>query len=404
MLFWTILKVALKSLFANKLRSFLAMLGVIIGVAAVISMLALGAGAQKQITERISSMGTDLLVVRPGHRHGPGGVVSSSRQELTLDDARSILSDVPGVLQVAPVVQGSAQIKYYNKNAPTAIVGTSITYFPVRNFEVERGRPFTEGEAANSVRVAVIGTTAAENLFDQQDPLGETIKIKGMRFMVIGVLKSKGDQGWYNPDDQVIIPYTIAMKQLLGQSTLREIDVQVQKGADHETVREGITQLLRKRYRLSGDEDDDYRVRSQEEMLETMSGITRTFTILLAGIASISLLVGGIGIMNIMLVTVTERTREIGIRKAVGARSRDILRQFIIESIIMSGVGGLIGVGLGVGIARIIGQTSEHFSTSVTLSSILLSLSFSAAVGIFFGYYPARCAAKLDPIESLRYE
>jgi len=403
MLFWTIVKVALKSLASNKLRTFLAMLGIIIGVSSVIAMLAFGAGAQKQVMDRISAMGTNLLVVRPG-QSGFRGVQSGTRRNLMPEDAEAIIKETPGVSQVAPVVSGNAQLKYFNKNTQAMVTGTSMTYFPIRNFEVERGRAFTESEAEKMARVAIIGPVTSENLFGtDENPLGQTIRIKSINFRVIGVLKSKGDQGWFNPDDQVIVPYTTAMKQLFGLAHLREIDVQVADGSDSGKVEESITALFRKRHHLQADEENDFNIRSQAEMVETASSFTRTFTILLGGIGSISLLVGGIGIMNIMLVTVTERTREIGVRKAIGAKDRDILWQFLLETVILSGTGGMIGVGFGVVVAKLVSEVTP-FSPIVQLSSILLALSFSAAVGIFFGYYPARRAAMLNPIEALRYE
>jgi len=402
MLFWTIVKVALKSLLANKMRSFLAMLGIIIGVGAVISMLGLAAGAQSRIMDRITSMGTNLLVVRPGQR-GSRGVQSSTAQNLTLDDAEAIMAEVAGVRQIAPVVNGTAQLKYYNKNTNCQVTGTSITYFPIRGFEVEKGRPFTEAEVERSFRVAVLGATTAEDLFGAADPLGQTIKVKGINFRVLGVLKAKGDQGWFNPDNQALVPYTTAMKQLFGLDYLREIDIQADDEDGLDEVEEAATALLRKRHRIQAGADDDFSIRNQAEMLETMSSVTQTFTLLLGGIASISLLVGGIGIMNIMLVTVTERTREIGVRKAIGAKDRDILGQFLLEAVLMSGLGGVVGVISGIGGAQLIGHLMNSV-TKVEPWSVFLALSFSAAVGIFFGFYPARSAAKLNPIEALRYE
>ena len=402
MLFWTIVKVATKSLLANKLRSILAMLGIIIGVAAVISMLALGAGAQKRIVDRISSMGANLLIVRPG-QGGHRGVRTGPVQTLTLNDAQALLDDVPTIDVIAPVVRGSGQFKYYGNNSQSVITGTSITYFPIRNFEVERGRPFTESEVEHSARVAVLGPTTVENLFEESDPLEETVKINGMNFKVVGVLKAKGDQGWSNPDDQAIIPYTTAMKQILGVDYLREIDLQAVEGADHEQVQTEATQVLRRRHRIQSEADDDFHIRNLAEMAQAASDVTQTFTILLGAVAGISLLVGGIGIMNIMLVTVTERTREIGIRKAIGAKDRDILTQFLLEAIVMSGLGGLLGVLVGVGGAEAIAQMSQ-FGTVIKASSVVLALSVSTAVGIFFGFYPARRAALLDPIDALRYE
>ena len=402
MLFWTIVKVGLKSLIANPLRSFLAMLGIIIGVAAVISMLALGAGARNQVMQRLSAMGTNLLVVRPG-QSGSHGVVSGTRQNLTLDDAQALVKDVPGIRRVSPVVGGSVQVKYLGQNTRVRLTGTSPTYLPTRDFTVEKGRPFTDGEDENMARVAILGPVTVDNLFGVNEPLGETVKINNINFTVIGVLKAKGDQVWFSPDDQVIIPHMTAMKQLLGLDYLGEIDVQADDGADVKKVQADLTTLIRKRHHTQAGAADDFNIRNQADMIETANQFTQTFTILLGGIASISLLVGGIGIMNIMLVTVTERTREIGIRKAVGAKERSIMMQFLIESVIISGLGGLIGASCGIGAAAVIRQFTQ-FTTQVEVPSVLMALSFSAIVGIFFGWYPALRASRLDPVEALRYE
>jgi putative ABC transport system permease protein len=402
MIFWMTLKVALKSLMANKLRSVLAMLGIIIGVGAVISMLAIGQGAQKSVLERIGAMGTNLLMVRPGQR-GTGGVMSGTQQNMTVEDAEAVLKELSGVHAVAPVVGGSAQVKFLDKNSRTSVTGTTVTYMPVRNFEVEKGSPFTETDVDRMGHVAILGPVTASDLFGTDDPIGQTVKINRMNFRVVGVLKSKGDQGYYNPDDQVLIPLTTAMKQVFGLEYLREVDVQAEDGADLGKLQQDISALFRKRHRIQPSVPDDVNIRSQADILEAAAGVTRTFTMLLGGIAGISLLVGGIGIMNIMLVTVTERTREIGVRKAIGAKDRDILRQFLIEAVLMSGVGGLIGVGLGVGGAQLLAKFTQ-FVTLVQGQSILLALGFAGAVGIFFGYYPALRAARLDPIEALRYE
>jgi putative ABC transport system permease protein len=396
------LKVALKSLLANKLRSILAMLGIIIGVGAVISMLAIGAGAQKSVMDRIGAMGTNLLVVRPAQR-GTGGVMSGTQQNLTIEDAQALLTEVTGVRSIAPVVSGNAQVKYLNKNSRTSIVGTTVTYLPIRSFEVEKGNSFTEVDVDRMGRVAIIGPATATDLFGTEDPINQTIKINRMNFRVAGVLKSKGDQGYYNPDDQVLIPLNTAMKQVFGLEYLREIDIQAADGVNLTTLQDDVTAFFRKRHKVQPGLPDDVNIRNQADILDAAAGVSRTFTVLLGGIAGISLLVGGIGIMNIMLVTVTERTREIGVRKAIGAKDRDILRQFLIEAMLMSGVGGLIGVGLGVGGAQILAKTTS-FVTLVQGQSVLLSLGFAAAVGIFFGYYPALRAARLDPIEALRYE
>jgi len=400
--FITLVKVAVYSLVANKLRSFLAVLGIIIGVGAVIAMLAIGAGAKAQVLQSISSMGTQLLIVRPAQR-GSGGVMTGTQQNLTLEDAQAILSEVPEVLQVSPVVQGRGQIKYYENNTSCSLVGASITYFPIRAFELEKGRLFTDDEDERLAHVAILGPVTVENLMGTADPIGAVIKVNGLSFEVIGVTKSKGDQGWFNPDDQVIIPCMTAMKHLLGVDYLREIDIQCRPGADLNKVQDAVTGVLRRRHRTLPEMPNDFEIRNQAEILSTASEVTRTFTILLGSIAGISLLVGGIGIMNIMLVTVTERTREIGVRKAIGAKDRDILRQFLFEAILMSGLGGLIGVGAGVGAAKTVASLTS-FTTVLQPQSIVLAMLFSAAVGVFFGYYPARRAAKLNPIEALRYE
>ncbi len=402
MLLWTIIKVAFKSLLANKLRSFLAMLGIIVGVGAVISMLALGAGAEKQIMQRVTAMGTNLLSIHPGGQRR-GGVRSESSKNLKLSDAEAILKKVQGIESIAPVTRGRAQVKYYNENMNTAIMGVSLSYLSIRNFEVEKGRAFTSIEEDRSARVSLIGADVARQLFGKREPIDEIIRVKYVNFRVIGVLKAKGDQGWFNPDEMVVIPHTTAMKQIFGQDYLNEITMKAEEGADLDRVMDDVTQLLRRRHRIRPEAEDDFHLHNRAEIVEMASTFAQTFTVLLGGIASISLIVGGIGIMNIMLVTVTERTREIGVRKAVGARYRDILRQFLLESIIISGLGGLFGIVLGVAVAEVIRNFTEY-QTVVEMYSIILALAVSASVGIFFGYYPARRAARLDPIEALRYE
>jgi putative ABC transport system permease protein len=408
MLFWTTIKASLKSLLASAMRSFLAMLGVIIGVAAVISMLALAAGAKKQIMDRVMAMGTNLLVVRPG-QSGSHGVMSGTMQTLTLADAQAIVREVPGVRRIAPCVGGSVQLKYMSQNSRCRLTGTASTYLPVRDFSVAKGREFTEPETDAMARVAILGPVTVDTLFGVNDPIGQPVKMNGVNFTVVGVLKAKGDQGYFNPDDQVLIPYTTAMKQVLGVDYLGEVDVQVAEGADVNKVLADISALLRKRHRLQPGTPDDFNIRNQADMIETFNQMAVTFTVLLGGIGGISLLVGGIGIMNIMLVTVTERTREIGIRKAIGAKERSILLQFLAESMIISGLGGMIGVAGGIGLARLIEVLSTKYApnpfiTIVEVPSILLALSFSAVVGIFFGFYPALRASRLDPVEALRYE
>jgi putative ABC transport system permease protein len=377
------------------------MLGIIIGVGAVIAMLAIGSGAQKQVMDRFNAMGTNLLIVQPG-QHGSGGVATGLQQNLTLEDAQAIAREVPGVELIAPIVQGSAQIKYANRNARTTVVGTATSYLRLRNIQLDRGRPFTEGEVDRMSRVAIIGPTAATNIFGASDALGETIKANGINFQVIGVTKPKGE-GWMSPDDRITVPYTVAMQLLFGTTKLRQVEIQAADGADLATVQAAVTKLLRREHRTAPGAEDDFQVTNMADIRESANEVTGIFKYLLGGIAAISLLVGGIGIMNIMLVTVTERTREIGIRKAIGARDAHILLQFLVESVIMSGLGGVIGLGVGSGAALLIAKYSP-LSTVLDLTSALVSMGVAAAVGIFFGFYPAWRASRLDPIQALRYE
>jgi putative ABC transport system permease protein len=401
MLFWTVFKVGIKSLLASKLRSILAMLGIIIGVGAVIAMLAIGSGAQKQVMDRFNAMGTNLLIVQPGQR-GTGGVASGLQQNLTLEEAQAIAREVPGIALIAPVVQGSAQIKYANRNARTTVIGTATTYQRLRDIQLDRGRPFTEGEVDRMSRVAIIGPVAAKNIFGASDALGETIKVNGINFQVIGVTKPKGE-GWMSPDDRITVPYTVAMQLLFGVTRLRQVEIQAADGAELAAVQEGVTRLLRREHRIAEGADNDFQVTNMADIRESANEVTGIFKYLLGGIAAISLLVGGIGIMNIMLVTVTERTREIGIRKAIGARDAHILLQFLVESVIMSGLGGVIGLGVGSGAALLIAKYSP-LKTVLDPASALMSMGVAAGVGIFFGFYPAWRASRLDPIQALRYE
>lgn len=405
MLFWTIVRVAIASLWANRLRSILSMLGVIIGVGAVIAMLAVGEGAQKRILDQVTSMGANLLIVRAGEAGRHGVASGSSVESLTVEDAEAILAGVDKVARLTPAVQTSGQFKFKNKNSRTSILGAAPTYFEIRNYVVEKGRSFTDGEVGRRSRVAVLGATTAANLFGDANPVGVTIRIDGIDFLVVGVLKAKGSGGGMggDPDDVAVVPYTTAMRRLMGVRFLREIDVQIEPTADQTQVQVAVETLLRKRHRIRPGGTDDFNVRNVAEMVETAASVTRTFTILLAAVATISLVVGGIGIMNIMLVTVTERTREIGIRKAIGAKNGDVLRQFLLEAVTMSCLGGIIGAGLGVGTAEVVARVTS-FQTLVETRAVLVSLGFAAAVGIFFGWYPARRAANLDPIECLRYE
>ncbi len=430
MLIWITIRSALRALLANKLRSFLAMLGIIIGVGAVIAMLALGAGAQASITSRFQAMGTNLLFVRPSQRN-VGGVRSGNYQTLKLGDAVAI-AQLPGVYAVSPSVSGSVQAKYLNQNMNTSIIGVATPYFEIRNFEIDKGRTLSEGETEGLARVTVIGSKMADTLFGSESPIGKQVKFNNINFTVIGTLKSKGDQGWANPDEQALIPYSTAMKIMFGQDYLRELNISVSQTADISkisgqpegtfrfgpprgtgTVHEkeppagSVTALLRHRHRLTNlTMADDFTIQNQAELLANLNASIATFRVLLGGIACISLLVGGIGIMNIMLVTVTERTREIGIRKAIGAKNRDVMLQFLVESIVMSGMGGALGAAAGTGMAKGITMIPmfNTYTTIVQPIVVVVSITIAGAVGIFFGLYPAYRASKLDPIEALRYE
>lgn len=408
MLIWTIIKVAFKSLAANKLRSILTMLGVIIGVAAVIAMLALGAGTKEKVTESVKGMGSNLLMIRPEWRRS-AGVSSTTRKEITLEDAEAVLNQVPAVDMVSPEVTSRYQAKYLNKNTNTTVVGVPPTYFTVRNFEIVKGRMFTDMEVAQAAKVAVVGPALAAELFGQADPIGQQIKVKGVNFRVIGMTNTKGDQGWYNPDDQIVVPLDTAMNQLIGTDDLGSIYLTVKDGTDMEAAIAQVSEVMRRQHKIQRGQPDDFNVRNLQEIADALEGVSRTFTLLLSGVASISLLVGGIGIMNIMLVTVTERTREIGIRKALGARNRDLLTQFLLEAVVVSLTGGVLGITFGLGSIILFNYTMTNYMDGQFLAKmevwpVLLAFGFSFAVGVFFGWYPARKAARMDPIDALRYE
>jgi len=408
MLPWTIVKVALRALRAHKMRSLLTCLGIIIGVASVIAMLGLAAGTREKITAQMRNFGANLLSVRAGYSGGSSGVRSSERQSLTVEDAQAILKEVPFVAAVSPDLDGSVQAKYGNKNSRVEINGEAPPYFEIRNFPLAAGRAFTDAEVERSDKVAVIGPKTATDLFGEgMDPVGKTIKVNGASFVIVGMTKPKDE----NSDDNLWAPYTTVMKQVLGQDHLDNIYVQIKEGVDMAVAQAAVEEVLRRQHRIQPGKDDDFTVRNIQSAVDNLNSVAQIFTLLLAGVAGISLLVGGVNIMNIMFVTVTERTREIGVRKALGAKERDLLSQFLFEAIALSTVGGLVGVGVGVGSILLLNYATARFSESgeafgaqVHSGPILLAVGVSALVGLFSGFYPARRAARMDPIDALRYE
>jgi putative ABC transport system permease protein len=392
---------AFRSLAGNRLRTFLTMLGIVIGVGSVVAMISLGEGARSRVTSSIQSMGTNLLTVQPGApQRGPvsGGAVET----LIRADADAIAA-LPGVRAVAPEASQSAQVKFLAANTNVRIIGTTPDYASVRAYEVARGAFLTAADVRGRRRVAVLGADVAAELFNALDPVGERIQIKGQAFTVIGVLIAKGSTGPSNPDEQVVIPISAFQGGLFGGKALSSIGVAVGDNGAMEKVQAEIERLLRARHRIRAGAANDFNVRSQTEMLETMNSITGIMTALLGGIAAVSLIVGGIGIMNIMLVSVRERTREIGIRKAVGARGSDILQQFLFESIVVSAAGGAVGLSLGYGLAMIIARIGG-WDTVVPLYAVVLAVATSIGIGVIFGVWPAREAARLAPVDALRYE
>jgi len=407
-----IVKIALRALRRNKMRSVLTSLGIIIGVGAVIAMVGVGQGAKNQVEAQIASLGRNVVLVFSGS-YSRSGVHSGwgSSGTLTIPDAEAIRLEIKDVVAVSPEVRRSFQVAAGNQNWLTYVVGGSATYFQIRQWDLESGANFTEQDVRGATKVCVIGKSVSDQLFGDEDPIGKVIRISNVPFTVLGLLTSKGlSVMGTDQDDVIIMPYTSAMKRLMGGTTVRSMLVQTDSPEDLDSVREQITDLLRQRHRIAPGRDDDFTVRTQEEIAQMATATSRVMSLLLVAIASISLLVGGIGIMNIMLVSVTERTREIGIRMAVGARPRDILLQFLIEAVTLSSLGGLIGISLGIGICKLLPRLPQFIPgfpdtpTLVSTPSIVIAFVFSAAIGIFFGFYPARRAARLDPIEALRYE
>ncbi len=397
--------IALRALRRNKMRSMLTALGIIIGVAAVVAMVAVGNGAQARITKQVSALGQNLLTVFAGSKKS-GGVQSGlgSASTITLADAEAITREVPAVAAISPEVSTTAQAIANGRNWSTSVVGESKDYLKIRSWKLAAGSMFDERDVRSAAKVAVIGSKTANELFGPLNPIGQTVRIKNIPFTIIGLLESKGaGMGGMNQDDRIIIPYTTAMKRITGDKYLRSVNVQIATSDRMEIAQQQITSLLRQRHRIADANDDDFNIFNQKEIADTVNSISTIITLLLGSVAGISLVVGGIGIMNIMLVSVTERTREIGIRIAIGAEPGDIRLQFLIEAVTLSLLGGLIGVLCGVGASRLVSIFAD-FNAVVSTSSVFLAFGVSSAIGIVFGFYPAYKAAAMNPIEALRYE
>lgn len=406
--FKSTLIMAIRSLKINKMRSILTSLGIIIGVSAVIIMLAVGSGASKKIAKDMESMGSNLLMIRSASANS-GGVRMGfgTKPSLTLKDADAISKNCRGILAVAPYSSGTEQLTYGNQNWSTTVGGTTASYLFIRNYEISNGRNITGEDVQNNAKIAIIGNTVATELFGDVDPINKTMRIGSVPFKIVGLLKTKGQSGMgMDQDDLVFIPITTAQKKVFGTDfpgTVKMINVKATDSEILDTTQEDITDLLKKRHHIGKTQDDDFEIRNLAEMQETIKSSAKTMSILLGAIASVSLLVGGIGIMNIMLVSVTERTKEIGIRMAIGAKASDIRIQFLIESFLLSIIGGIVGVIIGVVGAKSI-ELFSSMSIAISWFSIALALGFSGAIGVLFGYYPAYKASLLNPIDALRYE
>ena len=400
-------KIAMRAIAANKLRSFLTMLGIIIGVASVIAMMAIGQGSKKSIQANIAEMGSNMIMIRPGQDKGPGGAQqdASDMQTLKLKDYEALKEQAKYLSAISPSVNSSGQFINGNNNTPSTIYGISPDYMQIRQQKVKDGEMFTDEEVRSSAKVCVIGKTVADNLFTNgEDPVGKVIRFNKIPFRVVGVLESKGYNSFgMDQDDVVLAPYTTVMKRILSVTYLQGINASAVTEDMTDLAIEDITSILRENHKLKATDDDNFTIRSQQEMAEMMNSMSDTMTVLLLVVVCISLVVGGIGIMNIMYVSVTERTKEIGLRMSVGARGIDILNQFLIESVLLSVTGGLIGVIVGVGAAVGI-NVFAHWPIQIQPWSVLLSFAVCSATGIFFGWYPAKKAASLDPIEAIRYE
>lgn len=400
-------KIALRAIAANKLRSFLTMLGIIIGVASVIAMLAIGQGSKKSIQANIAEMGSNMIMIRPGQDKGPGGAQqdASDMQTLKLKDYETLKEQSKYLAAISPNVNASGQFINGNNNTPSTMYGISPDYLQIRQQKIKDGEMFTDEDVRTSAKVCVIGKTVADNLFTNgEDPIGKVIRYNKIPFRIVGVLESKGYNSFgMDQDDVVFAPYTTVMKRILSVTYLQGINASAITEDMTDLAIEDVTNILRENHKLKGADEDNFTIRSQQEMVEMMNSTSDTMTVLLLVVACISLVVGGIGIMNIMYVSVTERTKEIGLRMSVGARGIDILNQFLIESVLLSITGGLIGVLCGIGVAVGI-NVFAHWPIQIQPWSVLLSFVVCSATGIFFGWYPAKKAASLDPIEAIRYE
>jgi putative ABC transport system permease protein len=405
MLFDETIKVAFGAIRANKMRSILTMLGIVIGIAAVITMVALGEGAQRSVQERLQALGTNVLSVNPGQQMF-GGVDRGSGARLTIKDAHALMREPKTIKAVTPQMQRSQQIEYGGANSSTSIMGVWPSYFDINNHHAQYGRLFTNSENQGRRRVALVGSRVGERLNVETSSLvGKTLLIRGIAFEVIGMLEEKGQGMGFGsgPDERVYIPLSTAQFRVFGTDRVNEITVQSMSPNEMAATMAEIDKVLRREHRIAPGQQSDFSIRNQATLLSTFQETTRTFSFLLAGIAIVSLIVGGIGIMNIMLVSVTERTREIGVRKALGARRRDIMLQFLIEALVLCIAGGIIGLGVGIGAANAMAKWAA-WNTVVAPQSAIIAITFSAVIGVFFGMWPARRAASLDPIVSLRYE
>ena len=396
--------VAYRALRRNKMRSVLTALGIIIGVASVIATLGIGNGAKARVEAQIASLGENVILIFSGSTTSSGIRTGWGGAGLKIEDAEAIRREVSGVIAVSEEVFSTTQVAAGNQNWFTRIYGVSADYFDIRQWQLADGVPFTPRDVRSASKVCVIGRTTASQIYGSDDVVGQILRIKNVPFVITGVLPPRGlsTQG-VDQDDIVIMPYTSAMKRVIGGYRLRNINVQIGNANDLSGAQQQIVELLRQRHNIRAEQEDDFTVRSQQEIVETATATSRVMTLLLGAVAAVSLIVGGIGIMNIMLVSVTERTREIGVRLAVGARARDILTQFLIEAVSLSSIGGMFGIILGVGASQFMAWKFQ-WPTLVSNGSIAIAFLFSVAVGIFFGFYPARKAAQLDPIEALRYE